>query len=197
MRRFQRRLEERATDPASRRWLFVPYDQLTDRVGPLSREDPTKLGVVLVENRWQSRRRPYHKQKLALLLANQRQFALEQAARGVAVRYVVSDEPFRHVLAPIAAELGPLRMMEAAERELRADVEPLVAAGNLRVIPHEGWLTTRSDFLASQPPSGPWLGIASRGSQCTRSLETAWPIWSQPLPASLCRWNRWYRPSQG
>lgn len=31
------------------RWLFVPYDQLTDRLGPLAREAPASMGIVLVE----------------------------------------------------------------------------------------------------------------------------------------------------
>jgi deoxyribodipyrimidine photolyase-like uncharacterized protein len=76
--------------PGGRRWLFVPYDQLTDQVGPLSREAPKTLGIVLVENPWKPSRRPYHKQKLALIIANLRHFALEQADRGVAVRHVIA-----------------------------------------------------------------------------------------------------------
>lgn len=90
MSRFRRTLSERQPDPAGRRWLFVPYDQLSDGIGPLSREEPRDLGIVLVENPWKAARRPYHRQKLALLLANLRHFALEQAARGVAVRHEVA-----------------------------------------------------------------------------------------------------------
>lgn len=77
---FSRELE--ALSPHSsrgRRWLFVPYDQLTDKLGPLSREAPAELGVVLVECPAKAEHRPYHKQKLALVLANLRHFALEQA----------------------------------------------------------------------------------------------------------------------
>jgi hypothetical protein len=29
-------------DTGGRRWLFVPYDQLSERIGPLSREDPSE-----------------------------------------------------------------------------------------------------------------------------------------------------------
>ena len=68
--------------PDDRRWLYVPYDQLSHRLGPLAREAPETLGIVLIESRCQAQRRPYHKQKLALLLANMRHFALEQVARG-------------------------------------------------------------------------------------------------------------------
>jgi len=62
---FGRLLKERQVDPAGRRWLFVPYDQLSDATGPLSWEEPRTLGIVLIENPWKAARRPYHKQKLA------------------------------------------------------------------------------------------------------------------------------------
>jgi deoxyribodipyrimidine photolyase-related protein len=143
---FARELAARATDPAGRRWLFVPYDQLHDGIGPLAREDPRDLGIVLVEAPWKAARRPYHRQKLALVLANLRHFALEQAARGVAVRHVVSSGSYADALAPLAAELGPLRCMEPAERELRVELAPLAARGAVSLVPHEGWLTSREDF---------------------------------------------------
>ena len=72
MKQFRRELDSRQSDPAGRRWVLVPYDQLTDAVGPLSREDPAELGIVLAESRWKARRRPYHRQKLALVLSNLR-----------------------------------------------------------------------------------------------------------------------------
>lgn len=153
----------RAVAPASasgrgdgRRWLFVPYDQLTDAVGPLAREAPKALGIVLVETLWKPRQRADHKQKLALVLASMRHFALEQARRGVAVRYVVGEASYSACLEPIVAELGPLCMMEAAEHELRVDLRPLVEAGRLEVVPNETWLTTRAQFERACPPQGPW-----------------------------------------
>jgi deoxyribodipyrimidine photolyase-related protein len=156
MRAFTTELSRRQTDPAGRRWLFVPYDQLTDQIGPLSREDPAELGIVLVESLWKARRRPYHKQKLAWVLANMRHFALEQAARGVAVRHVRTDGPYREALEPLMRELGPLRVMRPAERELRLDLEPLASAGTLDVLPHEGWLTTAEQFEESQGDGPTW-----------------------------------------
>ena len=87
------------------RWRFVPYDQLTDAVGPLSREAAQSLGIVLVECPDKAARRPYHQQKLALLLTSLRHFALEQAKRGVAVRHVVASS-YAAALSPLADELG-------------------------------------------------------------------------------------------
>ncbi|MFO0679746.1 MAG: cryptochrome/photolyase family protein [Polyangiaceae bacterium] len=144
-------------DPANRRWVFVPYDQLTDALGPLAKHDPRELGIVVVECPAKAARRPYHRQKLALVLANLRHFALEQAARGVAVVHVVSEGDYAAGLGPLLPRLGPLVTMEPAERELRVDLAPLVSSGGVRVVPHEGWLTTPDDFVhASADGRAPW-----------------------------------------
>lgn len=133
----------------------MPYDQLSAEIGPLSRAPVGDVGIVLVEAPWKASLRPYHRQKLALVLANVRHFALEQAERGVPVRHVVSRGTYAAALEPLARELGPLDCMEPAERELRIDLAPLVQAGLVRFVPHEGWLTTRADFEAAcgeRPP---------------------------------------------
>ena len=153
---FKRELARCNTDPSGRRWLFVPYDQLSDGIGPLSRENPRHLGIVLVENVWKASRRPYHKQKLALILANMRHFALEQAQRGVAVRHVVSLGPYRNALEPLCEELGPMMVMEPSERELRKDLEPLFDSRQLEVIPHEGRLTKHEQFDAIKKDGPQW-----------------------------------------
>ena len=152
---FLKALSERQPKGCAR-WVYVPYDQLSERIGPLSREKPDSVGIVLIESTWKPAQRPYHKQKLALVLANMRHFALEQAKRGVSVRYVFSDRPYSAQLRTLASTLGPITMMEAAERELREDLAPLVKSGALIVEPHEGWLSSREDFLSSQRKGPPW-----------------------------------------
>ena len=87
-----------------RRFVYVPYDQLTDAVGLLS-GDPDGLGIVLVESAHKAGRRPYHQQKLALILANMRHFALEQAARGVFVDYRAGER----LVVEVAASAAPAR----------------------------------------------------------------------------------------
>ncbi|GAC1570735.1 MAG: cryptochrome/photolyase family protein [Polyangiales bacterium] len=139
--------DARRVDPLGRRWLFVPYDQLTDAVGPLSRAAPRDLGIVLVECPAKAARRPYHKQKLALVLTSLRHFALEQADRGVAVRHVVAPS-YAAALDSVRA-LGPLGVMRPAERELRAELSPMFESGALQCLPHEGWLTETEDFDAA------------------------------------------------
>jgi deoxyribodipyrimidine photolyase-related protein len=154
--RFTAALAERNPDPMDRRWLYVPYDQLSDRIGPLSREDPRRLGIILIESPEKASRRPYHKQKLALVIANQRRFALEQAERGVAVRHVVARSGFGEALRSLVRELGPIRVMRPAERELRESISPLVHADAIEIVPHEGWLTTEGLFARSAPKGPPW-----------------------------------------
>ncbi len=107
---FRRALKERLHGPRSktRTWVYVPYDQLHDGLGALATLPPEELGIVLVESPEKAGRRPYHKQKLALVLANLRHFALEQAARGVDVRHVVAGAGgYRGALEQAARELGP------------------------------------------------------------------------------------------
>ena len=140
----------------SRRWLFVPYDQLSDGLGPLAEAAPGELGIVLVESRAKAARRPYHRQKLALVLANLRHFALEQAERGVLVRHVATRGGYAEALEPLLEELGPLELLEPAERELRAELAPLVERGSLSVLDHDGWLTTTEQFESGAGAEPPW-----------------------------------------
>jgi deoxyribodipyrimidine photolyase-related protein len=136
--------------PEGRRWVYVPYDQLNDGMGPLASYPAEELAIVLIENPSKAARRPYHRQKLAWVLLQQRQFALEQAARGVHVHYAVGD--YLEVL----SQLGqPCLIQQPAERELRQELQPLVKSGQLQVLPHQGWLTTSEQFLGSQK-GPPW-----------------------------------------
>ncbi|MEO0478904.1 MAG: cryptochrome/photolyase family protein [Planctomycetota bacterium] len=153
---FTDRLDELNSDldAEGRSFVYVPYDQCTDACGPLSRLRPSEAGIVMVECPEKAERRPYHKQKLALVLATMRHFALEQAERGVFVRYLVADGSYAGALEPVAREVSGLVCMEPAERELRVDLRPLVDGGLLTFEKHEGFLTTAEQFERSvrKPP---------------------------------------------
>lgn len=151
---FQALLDAQNPDHRPHEWVYAPYDQCTVEVGPLASADPSKTGVLLVECPAKAARRPYHKQKLALILSNLRHFALELAERGFHVRWCVA-ESYRAAIEALAAESGvPVVMMEAAERELRDELAPLVASGVLQVVPNATWCTSEEDFEALGPP--PW-----------------------------------------
>lgn len=141
---------------AKRKWVYAPYDQLSDSIGPLAETPPNELGIILIESSWKAARRPYHKQKLALILANMRHFALEQAARGVAVDYISTDKPYDEALREAADRRGSVLVQEPAERELRHLLAPLVLEGLLAQVPHGGWMTTRDDFSASISSRKTW-----------------------------------------
>lgn len=188
-----------------RRWLYMPYDQVTDKLGTLSRENPEGLGIILIENPAKAARRPYHKQKLALILANLRHFAIEQAERGVAVRHEVvtnSNGLYSSALEALAKELGPIEVMEPAERELRVDLQPLVDNGSLIQTTHEGWLTKLSDLEAIVDKNGSYRmdafyrrvrqntgilmeGGKPRGGKYSFDSENRLPWKGDPLPPQM------------
>ena len=132
-----------------RRWIYVPYDRLTDRAGPLQATSPAEAGIVMVESLEKGNRRPYHKKKLALLLANERHFALEQAARGVKIIYVFTRKSFGEGLLEAQSNfaLRQITTMHPAERELRLDLNQARTQGlKLEQIEDTTWLSTESDF---------------------------------------------------
>jgi len=146
------------TSPPPQRWLYVPYDQLHLRLSPLDADDASsQWGLVLVESLERGRRRPVHKQKLALLLSNQRHFALEAAKAGFHVTYLAGAAPISEQLRAFAAEASTsLTLREAAERDLRAELQPLIDDDVLQVGRHRGWLTSRETFLQSQGKRKQW-----------------------------------------
>ena len=156
MQQFLNRLRALAPTHTPKGWLFVGYDQLSVAHGPLSRRPDGQLGIVLCETTWRPKQRPYHQQKLALVLANQRHFALEQAERGIPVRYLTGSEDYASMLSPTAEVIGPIDVMEPAEREMRVNLEPLVASKAIRPISNPLWLSTRADFVESQGDKWRW-----------------------------------------
>ena len=136
--------------------VYAAYDQLSDRIGPLGKLDPADVTLVLVESREHFNRRPYHRRRIALSLANQRHFAIEQANRGVRVEYVVTEGRISAGLEQFALRHGPLELMEPAERELREELKPLVSRELLRLSEHEGWLTSAEDLRRSRSKAVGW-----------------------------------------
>ena len=121
--------------------------------GAARRREPAP-GVVLVESDEWLGRRPYHRQRIALLLLNQRAFAQELAAAGLEVRVERTAGTMVDALRAVARELGTLEVHEPAEREVRAELRPLVDAGAVRTAPNPHWLTTDDDFRAAASGRG-------------------------------------------
>ena len=135
-------------------WILVLPDQLNLLLGPVSRADRHRSGIVLVESgEWLSRR-PYHRQRLAWILLSQRAFAIEASDSGFDVRVIRGDLPMVDLLRGVLAETGPLVAMEPAEREMRAEFAPLVSEGSLRFESHDGFMTSAADLDAARTSEG-------------------------------------------
>jgi deoxyribodipyrimidine photolyase-related protein len=133
-------------DADERTWHLVLADQLSADLGPVAGTSADRLGLVVIEDRSALRRRPYHRQRIALILANLRHFALEQAGRGVAVCYLVAERDVEEALTPVLRDIGGATVMRPAQWEDRQGLAPLIADGLLREVPHDGWLSTTADF---------------------------------------------------
>ncbi len=154
---FETRIESAypsAEDMAHRRWIYVPYDRYTDRVGPIAEQAAADTGIVIVESTAKALRRPYHKKKLVVLISNMRHFALEQQARGVSVLYHFSPRSHGQALLelqqsklPNGERLPTLTCMRPAERELRLDLGSAQKSGlALNMVEDPTWVSTTEDF---------------------------------------------------
>ena len=143
MDRFTRKLERARTRGNPGNWILVLPDQSNAQLGAIARATPGETGIVMMEDRHRAKSLPWHKQRLVLLWANQRQFALELADRGFVVDYRIVRDPLHIAVAAIAEEKGGLVLAEPAEWWVR---QAISGVGAVDVVPHEGWLTTESDF---------------------------------------------------
>ena len=140
-----------AADIKHRRWIYIPYDRYTDRVGPLTEQSPEQTGIVIVESTAKALRRPYHKKKLVVLISNMRHFALEQGAKGVKVLYHFSPESHGQALLRLQQErqLPVLTVMQPAERELRLDLAQAQKDGlKLDMVEDKTWASQTEDFVS-------------------------------------------------
>ena len=53
------------------------------------------IGLILIETSWKARQRPYHQQKLALVLTNLRHFALEAQEADIRSSSSMTTDPTR------------------------------------------------------------------------------------------------------
>lgn len=114
-----------------RRWVFIPYDQLRDG-HPLLADGPGEVGVIYIETAAKPARRPYHKQKLVLLLAAMRHHALARGRAGHPVIYWFSECWYDDALREVGERFGiaNIECFAPAEREVR---DPLTKLGLLRM----------------------------------------------------------------
>lgn len=140
---------------SAKRWHYVTYDQLHSMLLP-EHKSPSELGLVFIETTWKANQIPYHKQKLALLLSNQRNFALEMKKKGHPIHYEFGSQSYEHILKSMSMKFQGLSVCEPAERMLRIQLEKLEKIGAIKILPHKGWLTSNDDFVNSVGEQPPW-----------------------------------------
>ena len=126
-------------------WRGLASGQVTPGTGASGATTSGRLAVI--ESREWLSRRPYHRQRVALILLNLRAFVAETDALGLDVRHVRTEGTTVDAVRALASE-GAVDAIEPAEREMRAELAPLVEAGLLRLHPDPRWLTTDADFAA-------------------------------------------------
>ena len=137
-------------------WVWMAYDQLNlELIRDIEQRFGT-IGLVFIESEMKGRSRPYHKQKLALLLSNQRHFSLEAQAQGYAVQYIVTKGDYAGVIEALAEPERPIHCIEAAEYSTRLELESLIDSGHLVTHPHRGWLTPRNWFVEAVGTTPPF-----------------------------------------
>ena len=135
-------------------WHFIAYDQLHQELIPDS--EKTSLGLIFIETTWKANQLPYHKQKLALLLSNQRHFALEMQSLGYPIKYIFSTKGYGQILETLSQELGQITVSKPAELTLRRSLEELQKSEKVVFLEHKGWLTTSEEFLSIMGDKPPW-----------------------------------------
>lgn len=157
---FLQRLSKLNPQHLPKQWYYIAYDQLSLDLSPIKDANPDTSGIILIETTSKGRRRPYHKQKLAILLTNMRHFALEAADKGFHVHYIFTHAPYAKALTSFCdthTPEHPIILMRPAEYELRQELRPLVEQNLLKGVSHSGWLTSRKLFLKSQGRRKSWL----------------------------------------
>lgn len=139
----------------TKRWYFVCYDQLNHDQYPWANFPRKDTGLILIESMTKGKSLNYHKQKLGLLLSNMRHFALEAEDLGHPVRYCFTEGNYHDTLENLVEELGPINLVQPAERTMRIEIEPLVQVGKLLIQKNQSWLTERDWFVetvGTKPP---------------------------------------------
>ncbi len=136
-----------AAEPDS---LLVLPDQLCLDAGPVATMARSGGGgrVLLVESGEWLTRRPYHRQRIALILLNLRAFAEELHSAGLSVAWLRGEGSMRDLLESwLQAHPGVrLQGIEPAEREMRQELAPLLADRRLSWGRNPFYLTDHAIF---------------------------------------------------
>ena len=178
--------------------VWVLGDQLNRRIASLDGRSPTNTRVLMIESRAKLASKPYHRQRLHLVLAGMRRFADELRKAGFEVDYRITAS-FRDGLREHRAEFRPDRIlaMEPMSSSLATQLSDLDvevvrsnqflchyedfaswAAGRKRLVMEDfyRWQRRRLGYLmdGDEPAGGKWnFDVANREPPPTDGR--AWP----------------------
>jgi deoxyribodipyrimidine photolyase-related protein len=183
--------------------VLVLYDQLRQQ-HPLLTGPPADTGVIYIETSAKPARRPYHAQKLVLVLSAMRHDAEARGRAGHAVRYHVSDAWYDGALQEIRDRYGidRLEVLVPAEAEVR---DPLAAlpwviqhpnslfltdtAFHRRVFPRPGGRRMETFYRAARKATGLLMdGATPVGGTWNYDAENRKPWKGTPPAPPVPRW---------
>jgi deoxyribodipyrimidine photolyase-related protein len=141
------------------RWVLVGYDQLRPAHPLLADAPPSDTGVIYVETAAKPARRPYHAQKVTLLLAAMRHDALARGRAGHPVVYHASTQWYDGALEEVRSQFR----LDAADTLTPAEAEVRIALAT------RPWLRQHPNTLFITD-TGFYRRVFSRGP--ARRLET-------------------------
>lgn len=126
-------------------YVWVLYDQLSIFHPILKTSIPQKTCLIFIETSQKPKLRPYHKQKLTLLLSSMRHFALEKAEEGFSILYQYSERTYAETIQDIRKtfKIPKIRLLEPSEFEVRKD---LVGLEFLEIQENSLFLSSKADF---------------------------------------------------
>ncbi|MGB1779119.1 MAG: cryptochrome/photolyase family protein [Longimicrobiales bacterium] len=129
--------------------VLVLGDQLTDQVGPLSRAEPGRTTVLMIESRAIAGERSHHKKKLGLVFSAMRHFAASLRSRGFDVVYLQSSDFASGVVEFLSRHPGAsIDLMSPTDWGVCEEIVDAAdrAGGAIKVVPNELWLTSDEEF---------------------------------------------------
>ncbi|MCC5815553.1 MAG: cryptochrome/photolyase family protein [Leptospira sp.] len=135
---------------SSEKWIYINYDQLSRENPLLQAADPKTIHIVFVETSAKPAKRPYHKQKLILLISAMRHFAKELRQKGYNIHSLFNKDGYKSALQKLQKEqkMEKIHCLEIQELEVRSELEQLPF---IEFHPNTLYLSDRDEWLQIFP----------------------------------------------
>ena len=127
------------------RLILVPFDQLSLDRGAMRDADPSSDEILMVESQAMITSRPWHAQRLHLVLSSAAHHAEALRVRGFTV-HAVSAATVVDGLARVRADRAGASVLATAPRS--RPLQDALASAGVTLIPDDSFLTPRADFAS-------------------------------------------------